>query len=224
MCPILCDPMDCSTPGFPAHHHFLELAQTHVHQVDDAIQPYNPLSSSSPSALSLSQHRDLLQWVSSLHQGRTWGYDLVDGSAWERKVASTYNLPDALHYSSSQCCFQLEEMFAVRDRGYRVEIYKREGGMDYHWLTLSGRFQFWTQGHLLWVGFESPEYTVCFKGPWDSPWEFFLKTYTWAPYSRLTYFWNWGDPIHQHFKKADSNLFFQHFIMNIFKHIIVCVS
>ena len=36
-CPTLCDPMDCSVPGFLALHHFLELAQIHVHQVSDAI-------------------------------------------------------------------------------------------------------------------------------------------------------------------------------------------
>ena len=36
--PTLCDPMDCSTPGFPVHHQLLELAQTHVHRVSDAIQ------------------------------------------------------------------------------------------------------------------------------------------------------------------------------------------
>ena len=30
-CPTLCDPMDCSTPGFPIHHQLLELVQTHVH-------------------------------------------------------------------------------------------------------------------------------------------------------------------------------------------------
>ena len=35
----LCNPMDCSTPGFPVHHQHLELAQTHVHLVSDAIQP-----------------------------------------------------------------------------------------------------------------------------------------------------------------------------------------
>ena len=29
-CPTLCDPMDCSTPGFPLLHHLPELAQTHV--------------------------------------------------------------------------------------------------------------------------------------------------------------------------------------------------
>ena len=34
----LCDPMDCSTPGFPVHHQLRELAPTHVHQVSDAIE------------------------------------------------------------------------------------------------------------------------------------------------------------------------------------------
>ena len=43
-CPTLCDTVDCSTPGLPVHHQFLELAQTHVHRVGDAIQPSNPLS------------------------------------------------------------------------------------------------------------------------------------------------------------------------------------
>ena len=41
--------MDCSTPGFPVHHQLLELTQTHVHRVGDAIQPSHPLSSPSPS-------------------------------------------------------------------------------------------------------------------------------------------------------------------------------
>ena len=44
MCPTLCDPKDCSMPGFPVLH-LLEFAQTHVHWVDDAIQPSHPLSS-----------------------------------------------------------------------------------------------------------------------------------------------------------------------------------
>ena len=66
-CPTLCDPMDCSTPGLPVHHQPLELAQTHVHQVCDAIQPSHPLSSPSPT-FHLSQHQGLFQWVISLHQ------------------------------------------------------------------------------------------------------------------------------------------------------------
>ena len=35
--------MDCSTPGFPVHHQLPKLAQTHVHRVAGAIQPYHPL-------------------------------------------------------------------------------------------------------------------------------------------------------------------------------------
>ena len=60
--------MDCSTPGFPALDHLLELIQTHVHWVGDAIQPSGPLSSPSPPAFSLSQHQGLFKWVSSSHQ------------------------------------------------------------------------------------------------------------------------------------------------------------
>ena len=64
-CLTLCDPMHCSTPGFPVHHQLPELAQTHVQCISDAIQP--SLSSPSPT-FNLAQHQGLFQWVSSLHQ------------------------------------------------------------------------------------------------------------------------------------------------------------
>ena len=64
----LCDPMNCSTPGFPGHHQLPELAQTHVHRVGDAIPPFHPLLSPSPPAFNLSQHQGLFEWVSSLHK------------------------------------------------------------------------------------------------------------------------------------------------------------
>ena len=67
-CLTLCDPMNCSTPGFPVHHPLLEFAQTYVYQVSDAIQPSHSLSSLSPPAFSLSQHQGLFYWVSSAHQ------------------------------------------------------------------------------------------------------------------------------------------------------------
>ena len=60
-CWTLYDPMDCSTPGFPVHYQFLELTQTHVHPVGDAIQPSYPLSSPSPPTFTLSQHQGLVQ-------------------------------------------------------------------------------------------------------------------------------------------------------------------
>ena len=57
-----------STPGLLVHHRLPESTQTHVHWVGDAIQPFHPLLSSSPSAFNLSQHQGLFKWVSSLHQ------------------------------------------------------------------------------------------------------------------------------------------------------------
>ena len=68
LCPTLWDSMDCSTPGFPVHHQLPELAQTHDHQVSDAIKPSHLLSSPSPPAFSISQDQSQFQWVSSLHQ------------------------------------------------------------------------------------------------------------------------------------------------------------
>ena len=65
-CPTLCNPMNCSTPGLPVHHQLPEFTQTHVHQVDDAIQPSHPLSSPSPPALNLSQHQGLLHQVAEV--------------------------------------------------------------------------------------------------------------------------------------------------------------
>ena len=65
--PIVCDHMDCSTPGFPVHQQLPELAQTHLHWVSDAIQTSDPLRSPSPPAFNLSQHHGLFQ-ISSLHQ------------------------------------------------------------------------------------------------------------------------------------------------------------
>ena len=56
--------MDCSTSGFPVYHQLPKLSQTNVHQVGDAIQPLHPLLSLSPSALNLSQHQGLFEWVS----------------------------------------------------------------------------------------------------------------------------------------------------------------
>ena len=57
LCPTLCDPMDCSTPGLPIHHQLPELAQTHVHWVGDAIQSSHPL----------------VPFSSCLHSSPAWG-------------------------------------------------------------------------------------------------------------------------------------------------------
>ena len=67
-CPSLCNLMDCSMPAFPVHHRLLELTQTHVHTVGDAIQTSCPLLSFSPPILNLSQHQGLFQWAVSSHE------------------------------------------------------------------------------------------------------------------------------------------------------------
>ena len=72
----LCKPMNCSMPGFPVYHQFLELAQTHAHRVGDVIQPSHLLLFPS-STFNLSQHQGHFQWVSSLHQvARVLGFQL----------------------------------------------------------------------------------------------------------------------------------------------------
>ena len=70
LCLTLCKAMDCNMPGFPVHHQLLDLTQTLVHWVGDAIQPSHPLSSP-PSAFNLSQHQGLFKWDSSLHEVAT---------------------------------------------------------------------------------------------------------------------------------------------------------
>ena len=60
-CLTLFDSIDCSMPGFPVYHQLLELAQTHVHQVSDAIQPPHPFSFPSPPAFNFSQNQGLFQ-------------------------------------------------------------------------------------------------------------------------------------------------------------------
>ena len=61
LCPTLCDPMDCSTPGLSVLHHLLNFAQVHVHCISHAVQPSHSLTPSSLSALNLSQHQGLVQ-------------------------------------------------------------------------------------------------------------------------------------------------------------------
>ena len=69
LCPTLCNPMDCSVPHFPDFRHLLELAQTHIHWMSDAIQTFCSLLPLSPPAFYLTQYQGLFQWADSSHQG-----------------------------------------------------------------------------------------------------------------------------------------------------------
>ena len=75
-CLTLCDPMDCSMPGFPVPQYLPELAQTHIHWVSDAIQPPHPLLPASPPALNLSQHQRPFQWVGSIMWPNYWSFSV----------------------------------------------------------------------------------------------------------------------------------------------------
>ena len=68
LCLTLCNPMDCSMPGFPVLHSLPEFTLTHVHWLGDAIQPSHPLLSSSPPAFNLSQNQGLFKWIIYSHQ------------------------------------------------------------------------------------------------------------------------------------------------------------
>ena len=77
LCPSLCNPMDCSTPGFPVLHYLPEFAQIHVHWVSDASQLSHPLLPPCLPALNLSQHQGLFQWVGSSNQvAKVWELQL----------------------------------------------------------------------------------------------------------------------------------------------------
>ena len=109
-CPTLCNPMDCSTPGFPVLHCLPEFAQTHVHWVNDAIQPSHLLSPPSPPAFTLSQHQGLFQWVDSFTSGvQSIGtVGLVDCSlsiklSSKRGLASWLKLPSWV--TGKACCW-----------------------------------------------------------------------------------------------------------------------
>ena len=100
-CLTLCHPMDCSTPGFCVHHQLPELAQTHVHQVGDAIQQSYPTISSSVIPFSFCrhfpQHQGLFQWVSSSHQ-----------------VAKVLEFQLQHSSSNEQWIFQYSELFSFK--------------------------------------------------------------------------------------------------------------
>ena len=102
-CLTLCNPEDCSVPGFPVLHHFPGLVQTHVRWVCDAIQPSRPLSSPSPPAFNLSQHQGLFYWVISLHQVANQALLILKYPLLHQGRYSQHYLPLTTHVTSSTC-------------------------------------------------------------------------------------------------------------------------
>ena len=127
-CPTLCNPMDCSTPGFPVHHQLPEPTQTHVHRVSDAIQPSHPLSSPSGSAFDLSQHEGLFsESVLHIRWPKDWSlsFSISPSSEHSGLISFSMNWLDLLaaqgtlksllqHHSSKALILQHSAFFIVQ--------------------------------------------------------------------------------------------------------------
>ena len=125
-CLTLCNPIDCSMPGFPVHHQLPEFTQTHVHWVSDAIQPSHPLSSPSPPAFNLSQHWGLFN-ESTLHirWPKFWSFSFCISPsneysglisftiAWFDLLAVQGTLKDLLQHHSSKASILRHSVFFI---------------------------------------------------------------------------------------------------------------
>ena len=120
-CPSLCDPMDCSMPGFPVHHELPDLAQAHVHQVSGAIQPFHPLSpllllpSIFPSitVFSLHQVAKVLKFQLQ-HQSFQWKLGLISFRMdWFDPFAVQGTLESLLQHHSSEASIIRHSAFFI---------------------------------------------------------------------------------------------------------------
>ena len=102
LCPTLCDPIDCSTPGLPVHHQLPKFIQTHVHWVSDAIQPSHPVVPFS-SCLQSSQHQGFFQWVSFCIR-------------WPKYWSSSFSISPSNEYSGL-ISFRMDWLDLLADQG-----------------------------------------------------------------------------------------------------------
>ena len=141
-------PMDCSMPGFPVHHQFPELAQTHVHRVGDAIQSSHPLLSPSPPAFNLSQHQGLFKWVSfSYRWPKYWSISFSIGPSneylglisfrtdWLDLLAVQGTLKSLLQHHSSKASVLLHLVFFTVQLSSIHDYWKNHSfdSMDHCW-------------------------------------------------------------------------------------------
>ena len=139
LCLTLCNPIDCSTQGFPVHHQLPELAQTHVHQVGAVIQPSHTLSSPSPAFPSIRVFSKesvlLIRWPNfgvSVSMGRSTGVGCHDSSMGSSRPR------DRTHISCSTGRFFTAEPWAKPIylilyifflRRKKIEFYSNETGL-----------------------------------------------------------------------------------------------
>ena len=117
--------MNCTTPGLPVHHQLPEFTQTHVYQINDAIQPSHPLSSPSPPAPNPSQYQSLFQWVKLFEWGGSFSFSIIPSKEhpglisfrmdWLDLLAVQGTLKSLLqHHSSKASILQRSAYFTVQ--------------------------------------------------------------------------------------------------------------
>ena len=96
-CLTLCNPMDCSTSGLPVHHQLLELTQTHVRRVGDAIQPSNPLLSPSPLPSIFPNIRVFsIESVLRIRWPKYWSFSISPSNEYSRLISFRTDRVDLL--------------------------------------------------------------------------------------------------------------------------------
>ena len=86
-CLTLCDPVDCSMPGFPVLYYLLGFAQTYAHWLSDAIQLSHPLPPPSPIALSVYQNYSLLQLALRIRWPKNWNFSISPYKEYSRFIS-----------------------------------------------------------------------------------------------------------------------------------------
>ena len=126
LCPTHCNPMDCSTLGLPVHHQLPELAQTHVHQSGDAIQPSHLLSPTSPPTFNLSQCQVFSnESVLHIRWPKYWSFSISPSNEYSELISFRMDWSDILtvqrtlkslpqHHSSKISIFQCSAFFIVQ--------------------------------------------------------------------------------------------------------------
>ena len=139
----LCDTMDCSTPGLPIHHQLPKLAQTHVHQVHDAIQPSHPLSSPFLPAFTLSQHQGLFnESVLHIRWPKYWSFSFnISPSSqysglisfridWLDLLAVQRTLKSLLQYHSSKASILRHSAFFTVQLSHLIHDHWKNHSLD----------------------------------------------------------------------------------------------
>ena len=139
--------MDCSKASFLVLHYLPEFAQSQVHWVCDAIQPFHHLSSSSPSALNLSWHQGLFQWISSSHQAAKLLEPQLQQQSFQWIFRVDFFRIDRFDFPAVQGTLRSLSTIVWKQQFFGAQLSLWSNSHIYTWLL--EKPQFWLYGHLL---------------------------------------------------------------------------